>query len=144
MTDPVTMEIPVIAQLHFLVGTACVVGGAAAFAVRKGGSAHRLAGRVFTVCMVGLCLSGLYLSFTRSILFTAFLALLALHAVATGWHAALAGAVVGPVARRTALAGISLTAVGAGVSGGMCRHFRAANSTAWRRKRSIFWLASQD
>lgn len=117
MTDPVTMEIPVIAQLHFAVGTACVIGGAAAFTLRKGGLSHRLAGRVFAICMIMLCLSGLYLSFSRSILFTAFLALLALHAVATGWHAAAARSGVGPIARKIALAGISLTAIGAGWSG---------------------------
>ena len=118
MTDAVTMEIPVIAQLHFVVGTACVIGGAAAFALRKGAAGHRLAGRVFAVCMIALCLSGLYLSFTRSILFTAFLALLALHAVATGWHATAFGPGVGRTTRWIALAGIGLTASGAGLSGG--------------------------
>lgn len=81
-------ELPLVGQLHFLVGTICLFAGVAAFLVRKGSNLHRGAGRVFVVCMLLLCASGLYMSLARSILFTAFLALLAGHAVTTGWLAA--------------------------------------------------------
>ena len=81
-------SLPLIGQLHFATGTLCLFAGGAAFALRMGSTSHRRAGRVFAVCMLLLCASGLYMSFSRSILFTAFLSVFAAHAVATGWAAA--------------------------------------------------------
>ena len=107
-------NLPLVGQLHFLVGVICLLAGAAAFMVRKGRHPHRLAGRVFAVCMLLLCASGLYMSLSRSILFTAFLALLAGHAVTTGWMAA---ARITGLAERVAAGAISLVAIAAAGSG---------------------------
>lgn len=76
-----------LAQGHFAVGTFAIVAGFAAFLLPKGRRAHRAAGTVFFVCMIILCASGLWLSLSRSILFTIFLSGLALHLVVTGWAA---------------------------------------------------------
>ncbi|WP_323762991.1 hypothetical protein [Maricaulis sp.] len=107
-------NLPLVGQLHFLVGVICLVAGGAAFLARKGRLPHRLAGRVFVVCMLLLCASGLYMSLSRSILFTAFLALLAGHAVTTGWMAA---ARIAGRAERLAAGVISLVAMAAVGSG---------------------------
>ena len=107
-------SLPLVGQLHFLVGVICLLAGATAFMVRKGRHPHRLAGRVFAVCMLLLCASGLYMSLSRSILFTAFLALLAGHAVTTGWMAA---ARITGLAERVAAGAISLVAIAAAGSG---------------------------
>ena len=107
-------NLPLVGQLHFLVGVICLLAGAAAFMVRKGRHPHRLAGRVFAVCMLLLCASGLYMSLSRSILFTAFLALLAGHAVTTGWMAA---ARITGLAERVAAGAISLVAIASAGSG---------------------------
>jgi uncharacterized membrane protein len=81
------MEIPLIAILHLITGTAAVLAGSIALMSKKGLIVHRLAGVVFLGCMIALSLSGLYLSFTRSIVFTAFLGMLAFYLVSTGWVA---------------------------------------------------------
>lgn len=81
-------EWPPIAFAHLLAGTLAVSAGMAAMLLPKGARMHRLCGRVFATCMLLLCASGIYLSVTRSILFTLFLSVLALHAVLSGWAAA--------------------------------------------------------
>jgi uncharacterized membrane protein len=107
-------NLPLVGQLHFLVGVIGLLAGVTPFLVRKGGTSHRLAGQVFVVCMLLLCASGLYMSLARSILFTAFLALLAGHAVTTGWMAA---ARITGRAERVAAGVISLVAMAAAGSG---------------------------
>ncbi|MHA6288702.1 DUF2306 domain-containing protein [Maricaulis sp. CAU 1757] len=82
------IEPALIAQLHLGVGTLAVLGGFAAFLSPKGGPIHRLSGQAFFYCMLLLCLSGLWMSLSRSILFTVFLAALAAYAVTSGWAAA--------------------------------------------------------
>jgi uncharacterized membrane protein len=113
MTSTVA-DLPLIGQLHFLVGMICLLAGGAAFLVRKGGRPHRWAGRTFVICMLLLCASGLYMSLTRSILFTVFLALLAGHAVTTGW---LAAARISGRAEMIAAGAIGLFAIAALGSG---------------------------
>lgn len=81
------MDIPQIALLHLIVGTVTVLAGALALISKKGRILHRFSGNLFFACMLLLCLSGLYLSFSRSITFTIYLALLAIYLVATGWVA---------------------------------------------------------
>jgi len=109
------VDLPLVGQLHFLVGTLCLVAGAAAFLVRKGSRPHRWAGRVFVVSMLLLCASGLYMSLTRSILFTAFLALLAGHAVATGWLAAARISGRAEVIAAGVIALVAITGAGSGL-----------------------------
>ncbi len=82
-------EIPLIASLHLIVGATTVAAGAGALVFRKGSLLHRTAGNMFFVAMLVLCASGLYMSITRSIIFTFFLAMLSLYLVLTGWVTAL-------------------------------------------------------
>ena len=109
-------DLPLIGQLHFLVGTICLLAGGAAFLVRKGGRPHRWAGRTFAICMLLLCASGLYMSLTRSILFTVFLALLAGHAVTTGWLAAARISGRAEMVAAGAIGLVAITALGAGLA----------------------------
>ncbi len=110
-------ELPSIALAHLLTGSVAVSTGMAALLLPKGAAMHRRCGHLFVLCMLLLCVSGLYLSLTRSILFTVFLSVLALHAVMTGWASAAARSRwAGPVA-RTGLILITLNAMAAGLSG---------------------------
>lgn len=81
-------ELPLIAQIHFLVGTAAVATGFTSLLLQKGGTLHRTNGFVFFLAIIFLSLSGLYLSAMRTIVFTAFLSLLTLYLVTTGWVSA--------------------------------------------------------
>ncbi len=81
-------EWPPIAFAHLLAGSLAVCAGSSAFILPKGARLHRFSGRLFAVSMLLLCASGIYLSLTRSIVFTLFLIILALHAVLSGWAAA--------------------------------------------------------
>lgn len=81
-------ELPLIAQIHFLVGTASVATGFAALLLQKGSRWHRTNGFVFFLAIIFLSLSGLYLSAMRSVVFTAFLSVLTLYLVTTGWVSA--------------------------------------------------------
>lgn len=121
-------DLPLVGQIHFLVGTICLFAGAVAFLVRKGSRPHRWAGRVFVVCMLLLCASGLYMSVSRSILFTAFLALMAAHAVTTGWLAAarisgraevIAAGVIGLVALAACGSGLVVASLPSGELNGL-------------------------
>tara|TARA_R110002073_G_scaffold76656_1_gene186005 strand:- start:3051 stop:3737 length:687 start_codon:yes stop_codon:yes gene_type:complete len=110
-------EMPLIAELHFFVGVTALFAGFGAFVLPKGSRPHRACGVTFVICMAALSMSGLYLSVTRSILFTVFLSLLAFHAVMTGW---LTAKLAGRPARRFEWVGlivIALTAAGGFVSG---------------------------
>ncbi len=80
-------ELPIIAQLHLMVGTLSVISGFLAVFIRKGGAIHLLLGRTFVVTMTMLCLSGFYLSFSRSLQLTYFLAFFSLYLLLTGWYA---------------------------------------------------------
>ncbi|WP_417489171.1 hypothetical protein [Maricaulis sp.] len=82
------MEIPQIALVHLITGSVTVLAGSVAILSRKGHFVHRFAGNLFLGCMIALALSGIYLSFTREIIFTGFLGVFALYLVATGWVAA--------------------------------------------------------
>jgi len=84
-------EWPIIAQLHLAVGTISVVAGFAALLTRKGSDFHRLSGKAFFYAMLILCLSGIYMSVSRSLLFTFFIAFFALYLVITGWLATAEG-----------------------------------------------------
>lgn len=103
-------EIAMIGQIHFVLGVLCLVAGVAAFSLRKGGRLHILSGRVFAVSMLLLCASGLYLSFTRTIVFTTFLSLFAAHAAATAWLAAVRSS--GKMARAERAFAVMIALVG--------------------------------
>lgn len=81
-------ELPLIAQIHFWVGTAAVATGCAALLLQKGSRWHRVNGFAFFLAIIFLSLSGLYLSAMRSVVFTAFLSVLTLYLVTTGWVSA--------------------------------------------------------
>lgn len=85
---------------HFWIGCIAIIAGFTAFAARKGQAIHRAAGGVFVVSMVLLAASGVWLSIAREILFTVFLSLVALHAVATGWASATLAAPFGKVTTK--------------------------------------------
>jgi uncharacterized membrane protein len=80
-------ELPAIAQLHLAIGIFAVVGGFLAMLLPKGKSLHKFAGEIFFYSMLGLCLSGVYLTFVRSLQFTFFLAIFSLYLLLTGWYA---------------------------------------------------------
>ena len=80
-------ELPVVAQLHLIVGTLALVGGFAAMLLPKGGTLHKLSGKAFFYTMLVLCISGIYLTFSRSLQLTFFLAVFSLYLLLTGWYA---------------------------------------------------------
>lgn len=77
----------IVAQLHLLVGTCSVVAGFTSLLAKKGSGIHKLAGHVYVIAMVMLCLSGFYLSYARELQFTFLLSALSLYLVVTGWLA---------------------------------------------------------
>lgn len=87
----VMSEPALLGEIHFWIGCVALVAGFTAFAAPKGGGTHRVAGAVFTAVMGLLCLTGLWLSLAREIVFTIILSALAGHAVLTGWLAARSG-----------------------------------------------------
>ncbi|MEO7383913.1 MAG: hypothetical protein ABIU18_03180 [Novosphingobium sp.] len=105
------------ALAHLLTGLLAVSAGAAALVLPKGAPLHRYCGRVFAICMLLLCVSGLYLSLTRSILFTVFLSLLALHAVLTGWASAARRSAFSIQIESVGLILITFNAAAAGIGG---------------------------
>lgn len=62
-----------------------------AFTASKGSRLHILGGRIFVGTMIILCISGLWMSVSRNILFTVFLSLVSLHAVISGWATVATG-----------------------------------------------------
>jgi len=113
------MEIPQIAFIHLVAGTITVLAGAIAMMSQKGKFLHRFVGNLYLGCMIALSLSGLYLSFTRSIVFTVFLSILALYLVVTGWLAAKRkdGATGG--LEKVAMFAIAISALACAISGFM-------------------------
>ena len=63
-------ELPVVAQLHLVIGALAVVGGFLAMLLPKGKILHKFAGKIFFYSMLGLCFSGVYLTFARSLQFS--------------------------------------------------------------------------
>jgi len=80
-------ELPVVAQLHLVVGSLAVVGGFAAMLLPKGRSLHKFVGKTFFYTMLALCFSWIYLTFARSLQFTFFLAIFSLYLLLKGWYA---------------------------------------------------------
>lgn len=80
-------EWPVIAQAHLIVGTLSIVAGFLSMLFRKGSRLHRIAGKGFFYSMLILCFSGFYLSASRSLQFTFFLAFFSTYLLLTGWYA---------------------------------------------------------
>lgn len=80
-------EWPIVAQAHLIVGAISVIAGFLSILFRKGRRSHRIAGRVFFCSMLMLCFSGFYLSTTRSLQFTFFLAFFSTYLLLTGWYA---------------------------------------------------------
>ena len=78
-------ELPLIGLVHLLMGTVAVISGAGALAAAKGMRLHRMAGNLFFGAMLLLVASGLYFSFTRSIIFTLFLSVMAFYLLSSGW-----------------------------------------------------------
>ncbi|WP_088330408.1 DUF2306 domain-containing protein [Lacimicrobium sp. SS2-24] len=78
----------IVAGLHFAMGTCAVVTGFTALLVKKGSGLHKLAGKVYVLSMLLLCLSGFYLSYVRELQFTFLLSAFALYLVITGVLAA--------------------------------------------------------
>lgn len=122
-------ELSFIPLLHFWVGTLAVCSGFGAMLFRKGGRLHRLIGTIFVVTMVFLCLSGLYLSATRSIVFTAFLSLFSLYLVTTGWVSAKRRNGEAGWFEKIACMGIILFALSAAITG-----FKAVTGDAFLTK----------
>lgn len=79
---------PPLTILHVAAGTLALAGGYAAFALRKGGRGHALAGQVFTGSMLVMALSALTIALRQGERLNALSACLTLYLVATGWHAA--------------------------------------------------------
>ncbi|WP_339745142.1 hypothetical protein [uncultured Maricaulis sp.] len=100
-----------------ITGTVTVLAGTLALLSSKGLLLHRFAGNLFLGCMVALSLSGLYLSFTRMIVFTGFLAMFALYLVTTGWVAAKRKDGASGLFEKIAMGGIIACALGCAVSG---------------------------
>ncbi len=79
---------------HIFAGTILLVAGIAALLLRKGSRPHRMAGRIFTTCMVLVCLDGTYLAAIKADASlatrtgTMIIALTALYLAVTGWAAA--------------------------------------------------------
>ena len=90
-----------VGAVHFWIGCVAVVAGFAALAARKGNRVHRAAGAAFTIAMLLLTASGLWLSVKREILFTVFLSAIAFHSVVTGWAAAAFETPIGRFATKT-------------------------------------------
>jgi uncharacterized membrane protein len=111
------MEIPQIALAHLITGTVTVAAGAIALTSQKGLLVHRLAGNLFLGCMTALSLSGIYLSFTRSIIFTAFLGIFAFYLVVTGWVAAKRKDETTGAFEKAALVAIIVCALACAISG---------------------------
>lgn len=80
-------ELHVVAQLHLVVETLAVVGGFSAMLLPKGRTLHKFAGKTFFFTMLALCFSGIYLTFSRSLQLTFFLAIFSLYLLLTGWYA---------------------------------------------------------
>ena len=80
-------ELPVVAQLHLVVGSLAVFSGFIAMLLPKGKTLHKFVGKIFFYTMLALCFSGIYLTLLRSLQLTFFLATFSLYLLLTGWYA---------------------------------------------------------
>ena len=74
--------------LHGSAGGIALLTGTAAVIVRKGGRPHAWTGNVFTVSMLGLAATGVWIALSKSQMGNVFGGLLTLYMVATAWTAA--------------------------------------------------------
>ena len=80
------MRLPLLI-LHILGGTTGLLSGTLAIAVRKGSSLHRASGNVFTVAMLMLASSGLYLAILKSQRGNIIGSIITFYLIATAWLA---------------------------------------------------------
>ena len=74
--------------IHILAGLAACISGAAAMIFRKGGPRHRQNGNIFTLSMVTLGVSAIYLAYQRSDVGNFVAGFFVLYLVGTAWLAA--------------------------------------------------------
>jgi len=82
------MSVSPLLVIHGCAGGVALLAGTAAAAVRKGSRTHAWTGNVFTVSMLGLAASGVWLALLKSQMGNVFGGLLTLYLVATAWTAA--------------------------------------------------------
>lgn len=80
------MRLPLLI-LHILGGTIGLLSGTLAIAVRKGSSLHRASGDVFTIAMLSLASSGLYLAILKSQHGNMIGSIITFYLIATAWLA---------------------------------------------------------
>ncbi len=73
---------------HIAAGTVGMLSGFVAVAFLKGSNRHRIAGNVFVIAMVGLSLTGVYLSFAKDVVGNVPGATLTFYLVVTSWMTA--------------------------------------------------------
>jgi len=78
------MRIPLLV-LHILCGTIGLLSGAFALGVRKGGRLHRASGNVFTIAMLTLAPSALWLAIMKSQHGNIIASIIAFYMIATAW-----------------------------------------------------------
>lgn len=99
-----------IGAVHLAAGIGVSVAGFVALVARKGTAAHIRAGRVFTAGIVMICVTALWMSISRQIVFTLLLSAFAAHLVATGWAAVRQDSPVARwVERNSAIASLLLS-----------------------------------
>ena len=100
------MRLPLLI-VHILGGTTSLLAGSLAIAVRKGGRLHRAAGNVFTVAMLTLASSALWLAILKSQNGNVIGSILTFYMIITAW---LAG-------RRRGIDGLDFAALFVGIGG---------------------------
>jgi len=93
--------------LHILAGTVSLLAGTLAMSVRKGGRLHRASGNVFTVAILVLASSALYLAIQKSQNGNIIAAIITFYMITTAW---LAG-------RRRSIGRLDLAALLVGTGG---------------------------
>jgi uncharacterized membrane protein len=91
--------------LHILGGTTGLLSGTVAMAVRKGNRLHRASGNVFTIAMLTLASSGLYLAILKSQRGNIIGSIVTFYLITTAWLAGRRG-VTGSLDRAALLVGI--------------------------------------
>jgi uncharacterized membrane protein len=80
------MRLPLLI-LHILAGTISLLAGTFAMAVRKGGRLHRVSGNVFTVAILILASSALYLAIMKWQIANIMASIIAFYMISTAWLA---------------------------------------------------------
>jgi uncharacterized membrane protein len=93
--------------LHILAGSIGLISGTFALSVRKGGRLHRTSGNVFTVAILVLASSALYLAIMKSQHGNIIASIITFYMIATAW---LAG-------RRRSVGGLDFAALFVGIGG---------------------------